>query len=329
MAIEPVSTTIAAVVGVSSFIGALWDRTPCRIVECCDKYSVSLDGSNLTALQNTLERSVYGQHLMKEIVIPALRGHVQSTDPKKALVLSFHGSPGSGKSYVSQFIAESFYKFGMRSKFVRKFLASTDFPNKEEKQISLYQIQIQEEIKQFRKNCERPLFIFEDVHLMPSKVLDSVRPFIDYHEEVMGLDYRKSIFIFLSNTGQNEINKKTLEFWKAGTPREEIGLRDFENVIKLGSFNEKGGFYRSDTITSNLIDYYIPFLPMEEKHVRACINDEFQKFGYGIAPPEAVKSILGDMTFMPEEEKIYSTAGCKRIGPKVAAYVSTVKYDLS
>lgn len=40
-----------------------------------------------------------------------------------------------------------------------------------------------------------------------------------------------------------------------------------------------GGFYRSDNIKSNLIDHYIPFLPMEQKHVRKCIKDQFKERG--------------------------------------------------
>ena len=37
---------------------------------------------------------------------------------KKPLVMSFHGWTGSGKNYVSKFIAESLFAKGMRSKFV-------------------------------------------------------------------------------------------------------------------------------------------------------------------------------------------------------------------
>lgn len=36
-----------------------------------------------------------------------------------------------------------------------------------------------------------------------------------------------------------------------------------------------GGFHHSDTIKSNLIDHYIPFLPLERSHIRKCIMEEF------------------------------------------------------
>lgn len=49
---------------------------------------------------------------------------------------------------------------------------------------------IQDEIKKIVGQCERSLFIFEDVSKMPSTVLDAVRPFIDHHTAIQGVDYR-------------------------------------------------------------------------------------------------------------------------------------------
>lgn len=52
---------------------------------------------------------------------------------------------------------------------------------------------------------------------------------------------RKSIFIFLSNTGGKEITKKVLDVWLSGkTQREELTIKDFERLIELGTFNEEG-----------------------------------------------------------------------------------------
>jgi hypothetical protein len=40
-----------------------------------------------------------------------------------------------------------------------------------------------------------------------------------------------------------------------------------------------GGFHKSETIENFLIDHYIPFLPLEEGHVRQCIEAEFRHRG--------------------------------------------------
>lgn len=50
---------------------------------------------------------------------------------------------------------------------------------------------IQADIQNRVLQCERSLFIFEDVSKMPSMVLDALRPFIDHHTEIKGVDYRQ------------------------------------------------------------------------------------------------------------------------------------------
>lgn len=45
--------------------------------------------------------------------------------------------------------------------------------------------------------CERQIFIFDEIDKMQPAVLEAVRPFLDYHEHISGVDYRKAIFIFL------------------------------------------------------------------------------------------------------------------------------------
>lgn len=75
---------------------------------------------------------------------------------------------------------------------------------------------------------------------MPPKLLDVIKPIIDYNENVEKVDYRKCIFIFLSNTGSAVITDAYLNFWRNGIKREDIKLKDFENLITQGAFNEAG-----------------------------------------------------------------------------------------
>lgn len=75
---------------------------------------------------------------------------------------------------------------------------------------------------------------------MPPGVLNAIKPLIDYRNIVDGVDYTQSIFIFLSNTGASLINKKYREFWETGKRRDELQLKDFENLIMQGAFNEEG-----------------------------------------------------------------------------------------
>jgi hypothetical protein len=38
--------------------------------------------------------------------------------------------------------------------------------------------------------CERSLFVFDEVDKIPKGVLDALTPFLDYHEEIDGVDFR-------------------------------------------------------------------------------------------------------------------------------------------
>ena len=83
----------------------------------------------IAALQEKLQSKLYGQHIVKNVVLTYLKAHMMK-NPSKPLTLSFHGGTGTGKNYVSKIIAESIYKQGMRSKYVHLISATLDYPHK-------------------------------------------------------------------------------------------------------------------------------------------------------------------------------------------------------
>ena len=80
--------------------------------------------------------------------------------------------------------------------------------------------------------------------------------------------------MFLSNTGGREISNVAYQAWTDGKDRESIEYKDLEHLIRKGAFNEKGGLHKSNVVDRHLVDFYVPFLPLERVHVRQCI--EFQ-----------------------------------------------------
>ena len=44
--------------------------------------------------------------------------------------------------------------------------------------------------------------------------------------------------------------------------------QDLEPLIAAGAFNEEGGLQYSRVIEKNLVDVFVPFLPLERKHVK-------------------------------------------------------------
>ena len=75
---------------------------------------------------------------------------------------------------------------------------------------------------------------------MPPNVLNILTPVIDYKDSVERVDYRESVFVFLSNTGSKLITERYMELWRDGVRREDMELKHFENVISKGTFNEEG-----------------------------------------------------------------------------------------
>jgi ATP-dependent Clp protease ATP-binding subunit ClpA len=170
------------------------------------------------------------------------------------------------------------------------------------------------------------MFVFDEVDKMPEGLLNVLVPFLDYsnyHKSSMRsetLYQGRAIFIFLSNTGSSQIVQHLTNLWEKGKKREDTELQDFEQLIANGAFQEKGGFHKSDTIQTSVIDHYVPFLPLEEVHVRKCLKKAFSE--RGVTPnKELIEEALSHLTFGPEPYNLYSMAGCKRIEQKVAAIV--------
>ena len=46
-----------------------------------------------------------------------------------------------------------------------------------------------------------------------------------------GTDFRRSIFVFLSNTGGKDITKKTYEMWQEGKKRSDFKYKDYEGTV--------------------------------------------------------------------------------------------------
>ncbi|CAH0385334.1 unnamed protein product [Bemisia tabaci] len=296
--------------------------------EQCNKHWINFD---FNAFQHDLNENLFGQPLVLESVGYAVKSHYAKNDRnQKPLVLSFHGMQGSGKNYVSDFIVKHTFRrnleTGRKSQFVHFFNGRLQFPL--ERHIHTYKYELEKTIKDALYNCPYSIFIFDEVDKIPRGVLDTLKPYLDYRFEVQGVEAKKAIFIFLSNTGSRAIMEKYLEYWNEGIDRNNLSLNDFDDVIRSGAFNEDGGLQFSDNIESNLIDHYIPFLPLEKSHVRLCILKELT-YHYGFHPDnkeEIVNEVFKTVTFGPKPEKIFSTSGCKRISQQVATLVTKSKW---
>ncbi|XP_050782120.1 torsin-1A-like isoform X2 [Gopherus flavomarginatus] len=251
--VEPISLGLALAGAASALTGLIsYPRLYCYFRECCLQREGARAGA---ALQDDLDKKLFGQHLVKKVIVKA--------------------------------------------------------------------DQLQSWIRGNVSACGRSIFIFDEMDKMHAGLIDSIKPFLDYYEQLDGVSYRRAIFIFLSNAGAEKITEVALDFWKSGKKREDMELKDLEAGVSLSVFNNKNsGFWHSSLIDRNLIDYFVPFLPLEYKHVKMCVRVELESRGY-MVDEEIVTKVAEELTYFPKEEKIYSDKGCKTVFTKLDFY-----YDL-
>uniref|UniRef100_A0A8C2C5G3 Torsin family 1 n=1 Tax=Cyprinus carpio TaxID=7962 RepID=A0A8C2C5G3_CYPCA len=295
-------------------LGALWTFREER--EDCNEKWINF---SKYGLKYDLETKLYGQHVAAQVILKTVTGFMNNENPKKPLVLSFHGSTGTGKTFASQLIAKNIYKKKTISSFVHLFSVTAHFPHKEK--IDTYKTQLQEWIRGNVSICPHSMFIFDEMDKMHLGLIDILRPYLDFSENLNGVSYRKAIFIFLSNAGGEKIVEVALDFWKDGREREEIQLKDLETALSLSVFNNKNsGFWHTSLIDKNLVDFFVPFLPLEYKHIIQCGLAEMVSKGH--APDkEVVETMARDLNYFPKEERVFSMQGCKVIPARLDFYV--------
>lgn len=301
-----------------SSIKSFFEPITCRFSrECCNDHYIKL---NEQALKDSLEKHVYGQHLAKAAILKHFHAQARPVYQTKALSLSFHGGTGTGKNLVSRIIAESIYRKGMKSKFVHLIAATNEFPHPHK--VHEYKVILKKKIEASVSKCERSMFIFDEVDKMPAGLLDIVKPYLDFYETLNNINYRKSTFIFLSNTAGHAIQKRSIGHWRDGRDREELQLVDMEQLIITEALNEKNsGLWHSSILLYHMVSAHVPFLPLERRHVRECVRDCLVAKRYyphrDAIDDRDVREITDQLSYYPEEEQLFSVTGCKRVPDKV------------
>lgn len=118
----------------------------CTYYECCTPNHIPYD---IDGLKADFNEHLFGQHIANATIIPALKSHINNLDnSQKPLVMSFHGTPGTGKNFVADFIARRFYKAGDESKYVHRYRGRIDFPL--DTQVPYYRVCFEREKSRFR-----------------------------------------------------------------------------------------------------------------------------------------------------------------------------------
>lgn len=173
---------IGLAAGIASFnFDKIKKNTFCKLSECCT--ADFIPKSDLRAsLTNTFKEQLFGQHIVQIKIPLALMNHYKNIESsKKPLVISFHGTPGTGKNFVSNMIIESVYPEGLKSSFVHRYIGSTDFPDNSK--TLQYKEKLKNEIMNSVRRCPLSMFVFDEVDKMPKGLFDSIAAFVrsTYH----------------------------------------------------------------------------------------------------------------------------------------------------
>ena len=285
----------------------------CAVRECCAAPYVT---RQVSGLERQLRDRVHGQHLVADVLPRVIGNHLRDTQPRKPLVISMHGTTGVGKNHVSHVIAESLYKLGMQSRFVHLYVGTMDFPYSDADNVRRYSDELRRAVLGNLSRCEYSLFIFDEVDKMPPEVLSGIRSLMDFHGELHGVSVSSAIFLLLSNTGGRAVNELMLRRWREGAARDAVTIDTFQPVVAERAFSETGGLYRSDIVSAALVDLYVPFLPLERRHVRLCVLDELRRRGVASGQEEAVEHVLQQVRF-DSSEQVFARSGCKDVANKV------------
>jgi len=107
------------------------------LAECCSNFWIP---NNTTELNIRFTQQLVGQPLVHKLVLNSITSHLTNPNPSKALVLSLHGSTGTGKNFVAKHVVESLYLEGFKSRFVKLYVVSRDFMHDDAAHIREYKV---------------------------------------------------------------------------------------------------------------------------------------------------------------------------------------------
>lgn len=69
-------------------------------------------------------------------------------------------------------------------------------------------------------------------------------------------------------------------------------------------------------MSGHLIDFFVPFLPLEFRHIKLCARDAFAARGMEV-DEATLDEVAKAMLYVPKEERLFSAQGCKSIPQRI------------
>lgn len=272
---------------------------------------------DIVKLRHKLEDNVFGQHIAIKTVIESLEKFEQGVKDgeERHLVLSFHGWTGIGKNFISKFIAEAFYN-------AKKTWVLVPFHFHDKMVVNGGSKWIKTWIEGNITECGVNVMIFDEMDKAEPEHLTSVQAALEtVIEKADNKDDVKmgpiTVFIFLSNSRSRQINQYLFSQLINQRERELLRRSEFEEI-----FLKNTGEWYEEFRKAGLIDYFVPFLPLAESHVKQCIERDFIKKGRDPST-ELISAVMEELSFfdMGGKNGQMSLTGCKRVEDKVNLHI--------
>jgi hypothetical protein len=265
--------------------------------------------NRIDALKTKLENKLYGQHIAVGYIIASVQQYLTDVDDHGsvniALVLSFQGPVGVGKTYTGQIIMDTL----------------TPIESGKCSQVFVYSDNVQSLslVRQFANaciaNCMVCVVVIDDVNYVSPAIIDDLKNGL-----LLSLrHHRKMIVLLLSTTNETGlVDHYLLQVSAQGRLRESVTRQEILD-LQLDD--------RSDTMKGksslSLANISVPFLPLERHHIIRCCQSAWELSGSRNRQQissEVLNQVLRDLTFYPAERKTFAAGGCRKVAEILARY---------
>lgn len=256
----------------------------------------------LDGLEKTMQRDVFGQKLAIDKIMDLLKDYLATHWHNKPLVISMNGPSGVGKSHMGRILAKHFRSV-VDSDFVLQYFAMHNCPN--DSNITTCETDLINMISEMVTRAEMeekiPIFIFDEMELMPPSLLDMLHGYFQLNQSN---EFLNAIYILISNIGGNEVTKYFLQ----NVSSDVLNVPEELNNIIQSSLRQHHDIWNVAEI--------VPFTLLEKSHIANCFLDELLREGF-YPDNSNIENLAGQLKYYTIRDKQYSITGCKQVVAKV------------
>ncbi|XP_033108291.1 torsin-1A-like [Anneissia japonica] len=271
---------------------------------------------NTTGLQKYLQHNFFGQRYAIKFLHEILQVELNGEKHKRPLILSFHGGPGVGKTFLTEAITKHLFTNGLDSQCVHNFISSLHIRNVGDN--INHDIIAEFLLQSTYIRCPLQLFIIDNMEILSPHLVNYISQSIQ--TSLSDSSRVKSIIvIFASTLGGKQIFK----------------MRDCSDAVcylqttKMLKKELSLTWTSEKTLDVDKVEYnflhsseFFVFFPLKRQHIKLCVQHVLQQY----LPSEKItdellERVASEISFVYVGEKGYSSSGCKQVAEKVMLHL--------